>query len=120
MASEDKFNYGQWNGENNNKQIKRISGKIVSVTKDNCYAVVSLSDGSNQMKFTNKTGEILSAGDNVWIEYSASFLSSRTGYIAHRNGKPKFTAYIRTIRQEEYNNLSSSDKALDILYVIVG
>lgn len=99
--------------------IKRIVGKVKSVTTDNCYAIVETMDKGCQIKLQNKCGEVLKSGDFVVVEYN-KILSSKTGNIIRRNGKPKFNAFIKTLTQTQYDALSDSDKNVDVLYVIVG
>lgn len=56
---------------------------VVSADSSNTKATVRFLNGS-EYELLNKTGEVLTAGDSVWIEYRT--LPS-TGYIALRNGE---------------------------------
>lgn len=67
-----------------NDGMKRTFGKVIVVNKDEDKATVELKEFNNaQIELLNKTGEILSENDNVWIHY---WTSVNTGYIAIRNG----------------------------------
>ena len=72
----------------NSKSISYTYGTVLSYNSDTCKAVVSLGEYNNAEKaFINKSGELLSVGDNVWIYYRGGGINS--GYIAIRNGIPK-------------------------------
>ena len=105
---------------NNNSAKKTAKAKVIGVESDNTKALVELIDKSTQLKLSNKTGEILSTGDYVAIEYT-SVLSSKTAYISFRNGSPKFTGYYKVLSQTEYDTLEANGQIIDtVMYVIVG
>ena len=105
---------------NNNSDKKTAKAKVIEVEPDNTKALVELIDKSTQLKLSNKTGEILSTGDYVAIEYT-SVLSSKTAYISFRNGCPKFTGYYKVLSQTEYDTLEANGQVIDtVMYVIVG
>lgn len=106
---------------NNNSIKKTAKAKVIEVETDNTKALVELIDKSTQLKLYNKTGEILSSGDYVVIEYT-SVLSSKTAYISFRNGSPKFFAgYYKVLSQTEYDTLEANGQIIDtVMYVIVG
>ena len=62
--------------------IMRDPAEVVSVSTGSSKAVVRFLNGS-EYELLNKTGEVLTAGDSVWVEYRT--LPS-SGYIAMRNG----------------------------------
>ena len=63
--------------------IKRDPAEVVSADSSNVKAVVRFLNGS-EYELLNKTGEVLTAGDSVWVDYRT--LPS-SGYIALRNGE---------------------------------
>lgn len=73
--------------QDNKKTIGYTYGTVKSYDSTNCTAVVSLLEYNGAEKsFLNKSGEILSMGDSVWIYFRGGGINS--GYIAIRNGKP--------------------------------
>lgn len=73
--------------QDNKKTIGYTYGTVKSYDSTNCTAVVSLLEYNGAEKsFLNKSGEILSIGDSVWIYFRGGGINS--GYIAIRNGKP--------------------------------
>lgn len=112
---------------NNNKTKKsgysRKPAIVKSVDEDNAYATVKLVGDENLIKFLNKSGEVLSVNDSVYVEYYNGSLTG--GYIALRNGKPK-NNYVEStgvtkmvvLTQAEYESLTSVDTFT--MYVIVG
>jgi hypothetical protein len=117
------FTYSTWiekNSDTNN--IKRIKGRVKTVTDDNKYATVTLLNDESETatKLLNKSSEILKSGDYVTVEYSNIF-SSKTAYILRRNGSPRFVAYNKILTQSEYDELEANGQINDtILYVIIG
>lgn len=72
---------------NNNEQLKRIGGVIVSVLEDYSKATVKLNNNINtEVELLNCTGNKLVEGDFVWVHYWGNITS---GYIAIKNGKQK-------------------------------
>ena len=72
----DKTNYAQ---------LKRVTGKIISV-ESKSRATVKITGTETELSLVNKTGEKLSVGDNVHVHYWGNITS---GYIAIRNGNVK-------------------------------
>ncbi|RGF93348.1 hypothetical protein DXA02_07700 [Ruminococcus sp. AM54-1NS] len=73
--------------QDNKKTLGYTYGTVKSYDSTNCTAVVSLLEYNGAEKsFLNKSGEILSMGDSVWIYFRGGGINS--GYIAIRNGKP--------------------------------
>lgn len=73
--------------QDNKKTIGYTYGTVKSYDSTNCTAVISLLEYNGAEKsFLNKSGEILSMGDSVWIYFRGGGINS--GYIAIRNGKP--------------------------------
>lgn len=73
--------------QDNKKKIGYTYGTVKSYDSTNCTAVISLLEYNGAEKsFLNKSGEILSMGDSVWIYFRGGGINS--GYIAIRNGKP--------------------------------
>jgi len=64
--------------------IKRVAGVINYVVPDSNYAVANVQIGDKSLNLLNKTGEILSEGDHVWVYYWHTLTD---GYIALRNGE---------------------------------
>lgn len=105
---------------NINNSKNQIKARVLDVDPNNSKALVETIDGSLRIKLNNKTGEMLSAGDYVTIEYT-SVLSSKTAYISFRNGSPKFTGYYKVLSQTEYDTLEANGQIIDtVMYVIVG
>lgn len=75
--------------KSNSNNLKRAKAKVLSVEEDNTSALVETIGDGIRIVLYNKTNELISIGDIVTVEYS-KFLSSKTGYIILRNGKPKF------------------------------
>ena len=102
---------------------QRIPAIVKAVDSDNAYATVKLAGDDNLIKFINKSGEVLSVDDSVYVEYYNGNLTS--GYIAMRNGKPK-NNYIEStgvtkmvvLTQAEYDGLTNVNSTT--MYVIVG
>lgn len=73
--------------QDNKKTLGYTYGTVKSYDSTNCTAVVSLLEYNGAEKsFLNKSGEILSMGDSVWIYFRGGGINA--GYIAIRNGKP--------------------------------
>lgn len=73
--------------QDNKKTLGYTYGTVKSYNSTNCTAVVSLLEYNGAEKsFLNKSGEILSMGDSVWIYFRGGGINA--GYIAIRNGKP--------------------------------
>lgn len=69
------------------KTLGYTYGTVKSYDSTNCTAIVSLLEYNGAEKsFLNKSGEILSMGDSVWIYFRGGGINA--GYIAIRNGKP--------------------------------
>ena len=64
---------------------KTVAGKVISVSGDMTEATVELPN-TGLVKLLNKSGEELSEGDSVWVEYRTK---PSSGVIAMRNGKAK-------------------------------
>ena len=64
---------------------KTVAGKVISVSGDMAEATVELPN-TGLVKLLNKSGEELSEGDSVWVEYRTK---PSSGVIAMRNGKVK-------------------------------
>ena len=65
------------------QQIKREPAKVISVSENGRKATVRLLNGS-EPQLLNKTGEVLTANDDVWIEYR---VNPSSAYIVMRNGE---------------------------------
>jgi hypothetical protein len=73
--------------QDNKKTLGYTYGTVKSYDSTNCTAIVSLLEYNGAEKsFLNKSGEILSVGDSVWIYFRGGGINA--GYIAIRNGKP--------------------------------
>ena len=73
-------------GKIKNLQLKKtVAGKVISVSGDMAEATVELPN-TGLVKLLNKSGEELSEGDSVWVEYRTK---PSSGVIAMRNGKAK-------------------------------
>lgn len=73
--------------QDNKKTLGYTYGTVKSYDSTNCTAIVSLLEYNGAEKsFLNKSGEILSRGDSVWIYFRGGGINA--GYIAIRNGKP--------------------------------
>lgn len=73
--------------QDNKKTLGYTYGTVKSYDSKNCTAIVSLLEYNGAEKsFLNKSGEILSMGDSVWIYFRGGGINA--GYIAIRNGKP--------------------------------
>ena len=73
--------------QDNKKTLGYTYGTVKSYDSTNCTAIVSLLEYNGAEKsFLNKSGEILSMGDSVWIYFRGGCINA--GYIAIRNGKP--------------------------------
>lgn len=73
--------------QDNKKTLGYTYGTVKSYDSINCTAIVSLLEYNGAEKsFLNKSGEILSMGDSVWIYFRGGGINA--GYIAIRNGKP--------------------------------
>ncbi len=83
------INYSYFVDTINTSEIKRIKAKIISASEDNKSAVIETLDQETRLELYNKSGELLSVGDYVTVEYS-DLLSSKTAYIYMRNGIPQY------------------------------
>lgn len=73
--------------QDNKKTLGYTYGIVKSYDSINCIAIVSLLEYNGAEKsFLNKSGEMLSRGDTVWIYFRGGGINA--GYIAIRNGKP--------------------------------
>ena len=63
--------------------IKRVTGRVLSVSDNNAVALVLLRESNAQINLLNKTGEYLSVGDGVWIHY---WKEISDGYVAIKDG----------------------------------
>lgn len=73
--------------QDNKKTLGYTYGTVKRYDSTNCTAIVSLLEYNGAEKsFLNKSGEILSMGDSVWIYFRGGGINA--GYIAIRNGKP--------------------------------
>lgn len=76
----------------NQSKIKKISAEVVDVNSSNTRITVKLLDKSNStITLYNKSGEILSVGESVWIHY---WKSVTDGYVALRCGVPSYSSGI--------------------------
>lgn len=71
------------NINNSKNQIKAV---VIDVEADSSEALVETIDNSLRIKLNNKTGEVLSIGDYVVVDYN-KILTKKTAYISFRNGK---------------------------------
>lgn len=74
---------GVANISNGKNQIK---ARVLDVDSNNSKALVETVDGSLRIKLNNKTGELLSVGDYVVVEYD-KVLTKKNAYISLRNGQ---------------------------------
>lgn len=99
----------------NSKSISYTYGTVLSYDSDAYKAVVSLGEYNNAEKaFINKSGELLSVGDNVWIYYRGGGINS--GYIAVRNGIPKASSIsggVGRFINQAHNSESFNDYDVD-------
>lgn len=71
---------------NINNGKNQIKARVISVDANNSKALVETVDGSMRIKLNNKTGELLSVGDYVVVEYD-KMLTKKNAYISLRNGQ---------------------------------
>ena len=65
--------------------MKRVTGVIESVVPGTDYGKAVVTIGNKSLTMINKSGEVLAAGDHVWVHYWNSLAD---GYIALRCGAP--------------------------------
>jgi len=95
--------------------IKRVAGVINYVVPDTNYAVANVQIGDKSLNLLNKTGEILSEGDHVWVYYWHTLTD---GYIALRNGEALNiggleNAAVITEQQDTVYNISKVVRTVD-------
>lgn len=71
---------------NINNGKNQIKARVLDVDSNNSKALVETIDGSMRIKLNNKTGELLSVGDYVVVEYD-KVLTKKNAYISLRNGQ---------------------------------
>ena len=71
---------------NINNGKNQIKARVLDVDSNNSKALVETIDGSMRVKLNNKTGELLSVGDYVVVEYD-KVLTKKNAYISLRNGQ---------------------------------
>ena len=71
---------------NINNSKNQIKARVLDVEPNNSKALVETIDGSLRIKLNNKTGELLSIGDYVVVEYD-KILTKKNAYISFRNGQ---------------------------------
>lgn len=71
---------------NINNGKNQIKARVLDVDANNSKALVETVDGSMRIKLNNKTGELLSVGDYVVVEYD-KLLTKKNAYISLRNGQ---------------------------------
>lgn len=71
---------------NINNDKNQIKARVLDVDSNNSKALVETVDGSLRIKLNNKTGELLSVGDYVVVEYD-KVLTKKNAYISLRNGQ---------------------------------
>lgn len=71
-------------------ELKRAIGTVVSVNEINSFATVVLDNSNAHIVLLNKTGEILSVGDNVWIHYWDSISDGCIVLKCGSNGDRKY------------------------------
>ena len=71
---------------NINNSKNQIKARVLDVDSNNSKALVETVDGSLRIKLNNKTGELLSIGDYVVVEYD-KILTKKNAYISFRNGQ---------------------------------
>ena len=71
---------------NINNGKNQIKARVLDVDSNNSKALVETVDGSLRIKLNNKTGELLSVGDYVVVEYD-KVLTKKNAYISLRNGQ---------------------------------
>lgn len=71
---------------NINNGKNQIKARVLDVDSNNSKALVETIDGSLRIKLNNKTGELLSIGDYVTVEYD-KILTQKNAYISFRNGQ---------------------------------
>lgn len=74
------------NQQNADGTPKYTSGVVLSVAEDYSKADVELAQKQICKELINKSGEELTVGDTVWVEY---FTYPSSGWISRRNGEPK-------------------------------
>ena len=74
------------NQQNADGAPKYTSGVVLSVAEDYSKADVELAQKQVCKELINKSGEELTVGDTVWVEY---FTYPSSGWISRRNGEPK-------------------------------
>lgn len=96
----------------NIKQTQTISG--IAQSEENQYGYVDVQlVGENQMlSFINKSGELISIGDTVVVEYKNSLTK---GYISRRTGRTVFGCFIVVDTEEQ----AQTDYIPDRLYIVL-
>ncbi len=113
------YNYKNFTDETKGSDLKSLKAKVVQVDAKNEKALVETLDDNSKFWLINKTSEILNINDYVTVSYNR-ILSSASGYIAMRNGLPKFTAYHIVLTQAQYDALKTAGKIIDtVLYIII-
>lgn len=84
METIDYKNFLDVNSQNHNK--KHTKARVLDVDSNNSKALVETITGSIRLKLNNKTGELLSVGDYVVVEYD-KMLTKKNAYISFRNGQ---------------------------------
>lgn len=102
--------------------LQELPASVVSVQETIDKAIVRLLDDSNtELTLYNKTGEVLSVGDTVFV-YWRGRMATNTAYIGRRTGtakypQPSIGPHIRALTQAEYNALTTIDN--ECLYIII-
>lgn len=84
METIDYKNFLDVDSQNHNK--KHTKARVLDVDSNNSKALVETITGSIRLKLNNKTGELLSVGDYVVVEYD-KMLTKKNAYISFRNGQ---------------------------------
>ena len=96
----------------NINQVQTISGIAQSTEDINGYVSVQLVGENQTLSFINKSGELISIGDTVIIEYKNSLTK---GYIARRTGRTVFGCFVVVDNEEQ----AQTDYIPDRLYIVL-
>lgn len=91
------------------KTVKSISGVAKSTENSNNKVNVQLVGETQELSFPNKSGEFISVGDTVVVEYWRDLTK---GYISRRIGAYKANGQV-FVTQEEFDELQSNEKLIE-------
>lgn len=99
------------------KTVKSISGVAKSTENSNNKVNVQLVGETQELSFPNKSGEFISVGDTVVIEYWKDLTK---GYISRRIGAYKANGRL-SVTQAEFDSMQTAGKLIEgWVYDIIG